>query len=1230
MMKNKLILLITLLMMVFTSGLVYGLYEDFEISSSKEVNILSCVTSRDGIITVTNTGTIASGYQITVGGSGSSFIALGPKSFVLEPGKSQEILTYFAAPCDSQGEYDIEVYVNTVLDLEKKIQQKLIVEKPLNIEINPINYVNQIKPCNLAAYKYMIKNNGVFQETYTIEFEKPLGKYVSVNFNQITLGAGQQIEFDFYLSPSCELYGNYTIPFTIKTSNTKLSAKTFAYLIIDREYDYILSLGEAHPYTNNTIAFLEHSQEELYSLCSNSKDLIPIKITNNVEIPNIYNIYLKSPLWAKLVGNRLELNNNQEGISSIFTDTFNVVGDFSASVNVISQYGEIERNQNVILSVENCYEPEILLLNEKKSVVVDYNPIKIPLNIKNTGIRTVDYIINLEGEPSWLSLESNSINIAPGQVGVINIISTPHEMSKRGTYNANINVNVKDSGFEYKDSIKIKLVTMNLLDKFYYNFLKPYLIYLLLALALLVLLFLVLFLVIRKQMKKPKKIKKEKDKSKNVFIEKKSEKLSKLLKNKKFWFLLILLLLLTILGLSLFLYKYYTSIGDNDQEIIEEQDSESIFTKAKEIFVGFFSDYWIYFIVGLGILLLLIIMFFVLRKLKKKGIFKKKEKKIIQKIVAIKQRKKIDWKKVKNKLRPSKRTLKILWIILAFLLLIGLGFLIYYFWPGETIAKVWENRTIFIEKNITEIASEDSLTKTTFSERIKSFFTAPFFVSIKYFFIDYINYILYTIIGWIILVLLILLILILLRRFKKNRVTEFEAGSIEKEVILRNEKISFGEIILKLKKPAYSVGLLMRKVKSPTFIIPDGKIYEYDEIKKENIDDSNIEKILIRFKVKKSWLKRYNIKIGDVSLKRYHNQWLGVNTKNISEDKKYYYYESLINQVGVFAIVGKPTEIIKEQKVIITKKPEKIKKQKKKFDKKKLKKLFWLIFLLLLLIIIGGLFFIFWALIVAFILLYIWFILGAVGLLMVFGFLFWVITWLKRKKFKLKYKTKKRLLGLLSILLLVIAIILLFLYLRPVFVGLANQNRTITIIEEVEVCKVIDELPEDELTEKDIESCERLIETKYISKRLGDNILFRDEIVKVEILEDSQVEEKEVITQKPTIIPDEPSIIISSTDGIPNQEWNEGTNLTIKIDKYFKDPDGDELYYTNTELKNIKVYYIDGEAFLIPNKNWHGTEFVIFTAKDMKGGEVNSNLVKLTVLEVPKDNFLIRLWEWLN
>jgi hypothetical protein len=106
---------------------------------------------------------------------------------------------------------------------------------------------------------------------------------------------------------------------------------------------------------------------------------------------------------------------------------------------------------------------------------------------------------------------------------------------------------------------------------------------------------------------------------------------------------------------------------------------------------------------------------------------------------------------------------------------------------------------------------------------------------------------------------------------------------------------------------------------------------------------------------------------------------------------------------------------------------------------------------------------------------------------------------------------------------------------------------------------------------------------------------------------------------------EEPQITEDNEKGIPNQEWNANTNITIDLSKYFSDPDYDKLYYTNTELQNINAFYTNNLVSLVPHKNWVGSEFVIFTADDMKGGRVDSNIVKLTVKAPAEPTFLFIL-----
>lgn len=91
--------------------------------------------------------------------------------------------------------------------------------------------------------------------------------------------------------------------------------------------------------------------------------------------------------------------------------------------------------------------------------------------------------------------------------------------------------------------------------------------------------------------------------------------------------------------------------------------------------------------------------------------------------------------------------------------------------------------------------------------------------------------------------------------------------------------------------------------------------------------------------------------------------------------------------------------------------------------------------------------------------------------------------------------------------------------------------------------------------------------------------------------------------------------------GIPPQVWNEDTALTLNLGTYFADPDGDSLSYAYTPVTHIVVTITDNTATLTPEKDWHGTSSIIFTATDGKGGKVSSNNVALTVTDVPEPTF---------
>ena len=231
--------------------------------------------------------------------------------------------------------------------------------------------------------------------------------------------------------------------------------------------------------------FVEHNQDEIYSFCKKSLETIPIKLKNNADIPNNYDIsILNAPSWIKLSTNNIYLNKTQDKIAKIYVNTSDIEGDFIFTVDILSKFGDISKLKNISINVENCYEP---LIESDKNIVLTYNLTKIPLSITNKGTKTTTYLSSLIGA-EWLTIEPSSLTLEPGKQGKLFIVSNPNDITPTGHYKTNVQLKINGTNIIYEGSLKASLVNMNLLDQIYYYFILPYLLYLILALALLIIL----------------------------------------------------------------------------------------------------------------------------------------------------------------------------------------------------------------------------------------------------------------------------------------------------------------------------------------------------------------------------------------------------------------------------------------------------------------------------------------------------------------------------------------------------------------------------------------------------------------------------------------------------------------------------------------------------------------------------------------------------------------------
>ena len=126
-------------------------------------------------------------------------------------------------------------------------------------------------------------------------------------------------------------------------------------------------------------------------------------------------------------------------------------------------------------------------------------------------------------------------------------------------------------------------------------------------------------------------------------------------------------------------------------------------------------------------------------------------------------------------------------------------------------------------------------------------------------------------------------------------------------VAVKNEKIAVTSIVIEVKNAVTSPSVNVQSfVSNPLTTNAAAKVYQYLQLTKSNLADSDASKITISFKVPKSWLTSNNVGESDVVLYRYaDSKWNGLPTSKTGDDGTNLLYDSTTPGFSTFAIGGK-------------------------------------------------------------------------------------------------------------------------------------------------------------------------------------------------------------------------------------------------------------------------------------------------------------------------------------
>jgi len=137
-------------------------------------------------------------------------------------------------------------------------------------------------------------------------------------------------------------------------------------------------------------------------------------------------------------------------------------------------------------------------------------------------------------------------------------------------------------------------------------------------------------------------------------------------------------------------------------------------------------------------------------------------------------------------------------------------------------------------------------------------------------------------------------------------------AKIESITITKIDDVAFRQINISFANAVNNIKIVINKLAGqPAAVIHEisGKVYHYIEINKENLTDSNVRKVFIKFAVSKSWLTTNSVNKLNVSLYRWeNNRWNELTTNYLSEDLSETFYQAESPGFSYFLIGTKSGE----------------------------------------------------------------------------------------------------------------------------------------------------------------------------------------------------------------------------------------------------------------------------------------------------------------------------------
>ena len=254
-------------------------------------------------------------------------------------------------------------------------------------------------------YPLSITNPSSSLERYQFTLGE-FGEYASFDENPLLVGAGQTKIVTLSLDVPCSFSGSKNITMHITSqisggsSDIIIPVSLLSCSPLEAQFGRNFLIGEEKETT-----FTEH--KGAYSICENSKEAVPVFLTQLWNEKTDYRLLLEGESWASLAGSKISLRPGQKGLVYIRLEPLmDKEGNYSFALK--SRYGKEEHSFPFDVTVRNCYGVSADV--PKKITFCGCEPKAFDVNITNIGEAKEKISLLLKGEP-WATLEPGEMTL---------------------------------------------------------------------------------------------------------------------------------------------------------------------------------------------------------------------------------------------------------------------------------------------------------------------------------------------------------------------------------------------------------------------------------------------------------------------------------------------------------------------------------------------------------------------------------------------------------------------------------------------------------------------------------------------------------------------------------------------------------------------------------------------------------------------------------------------------